>query len=165
MDVAAVRTQGGTGFRAARSALAGFLLAALLGSLAGVRPARADEAGAATAAGVLPAFNGICAELTAGRAGLRSGRLSDESFVDLVLDLFVRADSLSRLLEPTLPATHAYTPAASLARGLRCLKNSLRENYEGIVRRDGYRFVTADLDFKAAVAWRSGATEVASRAP
>jgi hypothetical protein len=162
MNVAAVRTQGRIGFRAARSALAGLLLAALLGSVAGVRPARADEA---TAAGVLPAFNRICVELTAGREGLRSGHLSDESFVDLVLDLFVRADSLSNLLEATLPGTHAYTPAASLARGLRCLKNSLRENYEGVVGRDGYRFVTADLDFKAAVAWRSGATEVASRAP
>ena len=36
---------------------------------------------------------------------------------------------------------------------------SLRENYEGIVEGNGYRFVTADLAFKAAEAWKGSMVE------
>ena len=64
-----------------------------------------------------------------------------------------------------MPASHGYTPAAALARGLRYLKASLRANYEGIAGGNGYSFVTADLDFKAALAWRGDAGGVAMVTP
>jgi hypothetical protein len=162
MDVTATCTHCRIGTRRGFRALAGLTLAALLGLAAEVRPAAAADA---VVGNILPAFNQICSELQTGRQALQRGRLRDEAFVDLVLDLFVRADSLSVLLKERSPATHGYTPATALARGLRCLKDSLRENYEGMVARDGGRFVTADLELTAAIAWRSGITNVASAAP
>jgi hypothetical protein len=153
MDVTASCTHCRIGSRTGLRAFSGLLLAALLGLALEVRPSEAAKADSGT---ILPAFNRICEELQAGRQALQRGTLADEAFVDLVLDLFVRADSLSALISERAPVTRAYTSAAALARGLRCLKISLRENYEGMIARDGYRFVTADLELTAAIAWRSG---------
>lgn len=141
------------GSRAGARVLSNLVLAALLGLGLEVRPSAAADAEIGK---ILPAFNQICAELQLGRDALQRGSLGDEAFMDLVLDLFARADSLSALLKDRIPANGAYTPTAALARGLRCLKGSLRENYFGMVARDGYRFVTADLELTAAIAWRSG---------
>jgi len=136
--------------------LPGLALAALLGASVEARPAPA--AGSGVVPEILPAFNFICQELRDGRNALRSGSLSEESFVDLVLDLFVRADSLSELLASKAPPARAYSPSSALARGFRYLKESLRANYEGIVGRNGCQFVAADLSLEAALAWRSGIT-------
>jgi hypothetical protein len=54
-------------------------------------------------------------------------------------------------------ARQAGTPLFAMDRGLRYLIESLRENYVGIVRRNGLSFVEADRALQAAVAWRSGA--------
>jgi hypothetical protein len=43
-----------------------------------------------------------------------------------------------------------------MGHSLRYLIDSLRENYVGIVGRNGISFVTADQALQAAVAWRSG---------
>jgi hypothetical protein len=137
------------------------LLVLCLGLAAEPRPAAAG----AGVGGILPAFNQICSELQAGREALRGGGLTDEAFGDLLLDLFVRADSLSALMGQRLVPSRAYTPAAALSRALRCLKVSLRENYEGLIGRDGYRFVKADLELKAALAWRSGVTGAETGTP
>jgi hypothetical protein len=163
MDVTATRTPCRNRARAGPGALAGLALAAVLGLAADACPSAAAEASSEVAR-ILPAFNRICSELQTGREALGRGSLTEEAFVDLILDLFVRADSLSLRLTPYVPATHAYTPVTALARGLTCLKGSLRENYEGMVARDGARFVTADLELTAALAWRSGVTDVASAA-
>ena len=142
-------------FRSGLRALPALALAALLGLAVESKPASAMEG---TVSDLLPAFNQLCQELLDGRSGLQAGRLTQEEFVDLVLDLFTRADSLTTLLARRVPPTRAYTPATALSRGFRYLKDALRENYEGIVRQDGYRFVAADLNFDAALAWRSGVT-------
>lgn len=141
------------GSRTGLRALTGLWLAALLALAVEARPSVAADSEIGK---MLPAFNRICEELQSGRQALQRGHLADQAFVDLVLDLFTRADSLSALLAGVVPVTRAYTPGAALARGLRCLKDSLRENYVGIVGGDGNRFVAADLDLTAALAWRSG---------
>jgi hypothetical protein len=163
MDLTALRTPWRYRVRVGSRALSGLALAAILGLSVGLRPVAAAESNTEVA-GILPAFNRICSELQTGREALGRGNLTEEAFVDLVLDLFVRADSLSLRLQPYVPAGHAYTPVMALARGLTCLKDSLRENYEGLVARDGARFITADLELTAALAWRSGVTDVASAA-
>jgi len=136
-------------------ALPGLALAVLLGVAVEVRPAPAAESGPPE---IVPAFNLICQELRAGREALQKGSLTEGAFVDLILDLFVRADSLSALLTERSPRTKAFTPMMSLARGFRYLKDALRANYEGIVGRNGYQFIQADLNLEAALAWRSGIT-------
>lgn len=144
-----------TWVRPRRSLLAipGLALAVLLGAAVEVRPAPAAEGGPPD---IVPAFNLICQELRDGREALQKGRLSEDAFVDLILDLFTRTDSLSTLLSGRAPRVRAYTSLMSLARGFRYLKESLRANYEGVVGRNGYRFVEADRSLEAALAWRSG---------
>lgn len=162
MDVGAVLTHSRRASRAFRAACPGLILAGFLSIAAGSGPARAADG---AVAGVLPAFNTLCDQLLDGRRALQSGRLDEDGFVDLVLDLFTRADSLSQLLAEHMPATRGYSTATALSRGLRYLKESLRSNYEGIAAKDGYSFVAADLNFQAALAWRSGLGGVALNAP
>lgn len=157
----AIRIPGRIRSRPGLRTLSGLALAAILSVVVDAQPAAGADSEVAS---ILPSFNRICSELQSGREALGRGSLSEEEFVDLVLDLFVRADSLSQRLAPYVPAGHAYTPVTALARGLSYLKTSLRENYEGTVARDGYRFVTADLDLTAALAWRSGVTDVRAAA-
>jgi hypothetical protein len=155
MNVAAACKPTWVRHRRSLAAIPGLALAVLLSVAVEVRPSLAVETDLPR---ILPAFNHICQELLDGRDALQRGRLSEERFVDLVLDLFMRADSLSDLLAQRAPQSKALTPAFSLARGLRYLKDALRANYEGIVGRNGYQFVEADLSFEAALAWRSGIT-------
>ena len=162
MDVTASCRHCRIGSRTGLRALSRLLLAALLALAVEVRPSAAADADIGR---ILPSFNRICEELQSGRQALQRGHLADQAFVDLVLDLFARADSLSGLLSERVPVTRAYTSAAALARGLRCLKDSLRENYEGMIARDGYRFVRADLELTAAIAWRSGVAGAEVAAP
>jgi hypothetical protein len=140
----------------------GVVLALCLGIAAETHLAAASESGAQE---ILPRFNALCDQLAEGRGALQGGRISEDAFVDLVLDLFTQADSLSQLLSARMPATRGYSPASALARGLRYFKSSLRGNYEGIAGGNGYSFVKADLDFKAALAWRNDATGVALVTP
>jgi len=99
-------------------------------------------------------FNSICVELQAARVDLER-RVTDETgFGDRVLDLFVRADSITQLLAERFPDGSRSEPAFALGWALRHLRESLRENFEGIVEGNGYRFVNADLALRAAEAWR-----------
>jgi len=109
-------------------------------------------------------FNAIGTELQRARGELQLRILDERSFGDRILDLFVRADSIKTLLDQRFPAPRTVGPAFALEWALRHLTESLRENYEGIVEGNGYRFVTADLAFKAAEAWKGslGETSVAS---
>jgi len=102
-------------------------------------------------------FNQICSELTEARARLGSGAMQDDAFADVVLDLFVRADSLAHQLPPGgwIQGSRS-SQAFGLSRALRYLVEALRENYVGIAARDGVHFVEADRSYQAAVAWRSG---------
>jgi hypothetical protein len=113
-------------------------------------------------ASFVPEFNRICAELARTRADLGSGLLGDEDFAERILSLFVAADSMQVALQAAWPgARQAGTPLYAMDRGFRYLIESLRENYVGIVRRNGLSFVEADRALQAAVAWRSGADVVA----
>ena len=114
---------------------------------------------------LLQEFNAICVRLEASRADLASGNLSDRAFGDRVLELFVRADSINTLLYERFPNRRGPGSAFALDFALRHLMQSLRENYEGIVEGNGYRFLTADVALKAAEAWRSGVTETGSPLP
>jgi hypothetical protein len=100
------------------------------------------------------AFTRVCADLSSARAELQQGTRSEDAFADRVLELFARADSLRDALEVTPPAREPGQTQA-LDRGVRYLIVSLRENYLGIVERDGLRFVSADQAFRAAVGWRN----------
>lgn len=162
MDVRTMVARSRIRSRTPRLLFPGVVLALCLGLLAETHLATASERDTRD---ILPAFNTLCDRLTQGRGALQSGRLSEDAFVDLVLDLFTQADSLSQLLSDRMLATRGYTPASALARGLRYLKASLRGNYEGIAGGNGYSFVKADLDFKAALAWRNDATGVALVTP
>jgi len=104
--------------------------------------------------GLVHEFNSICADLQTARCDLQMGTVDLDAFGDRILDLFVRADSITTLLDHLAPAPRPIGPAFALEWALRYLRESLRENYEGIVERNGYRFVTADLALKAAEAWR-----------
>jgi len=104
--------------------------------------------------GMIREFNAIGTELQRARADLTLRVLDEESFGDRILELFVRADSIKTLLDQRVPPPRAAGPAFALEWALRHLNESLRENYEGIVEGNGYRFVTADLAFKAAEAWK-----------
>ena len=109
-------------------------------------------------ASFVPEFNRICAELARTRADLSSGLLRDEDFAERILALFVDADSLQVALRTAWPgARQTGTPLFAMERGLRYLVDSLRENYVGIVARNGLSFVEADRALQAAVAWRAGA--------
>ncbi len=110
-------------------------------------------------AGLIREFNAICSDLQEARCDLQVRRLDEASFGDRILDLFVRADSITTLLDRRSPARGRVGPAYALEWALRHLRESLRENYEGIVEGNGYRFVTADLAFKAAEAWKGSIAE------
>jgi len=106
---------------------------------------------------MLPEFNRICAELARAREELRLGALNEDSFASVVLDLFVDADSLQVLVQSADASARRFGgPLYAMERGLRYLIDSLRENYVGIVARNGIDFVAADQALKAAVAWKSG---------
>jgi hypothetical protein len=108
-------------------------------------------------AAMLPEFNRICVELTRAREELRLGTLGEEEFCDRVLALFVDADSLNHSLGSVgASARRVASPLFAMSHGLRYLIDSLRENYVGIVARNGVSFVAADRALQAAVAWRSG---------
>ena len=125
--------------------------------LACAAPASAGKHAAPDAQGVVSEFRQICSELEEARTGLGAGTLSDDEFADRVLDLFVRADSLqNELPHGGWTRNGGKGPGgAPLARALRYLIESLRENYVGIASKNGIDFVQADLAYQAAVAWRS----------
>ncbi len=114
--------------------------------------------------GLVREFNAICVELQKARSDLQLRVLDDTGFGDRILELFVRADSITTLFNLRFPAPRRVGPAYALDWALKHLRESLRENYEGIVEGNGYRFITADLAFKAAEAWRGSITEQVSPA-
>jgi len=110
---------------------------------------------------MLPEFNRICTDLARAREELRLGTLDEESFGDRVLALFVDADSLKNSLQTAGASTRRIaSPLFAMSHGIRYLIDSLRENYVGIVARNGTSFAAADRALQAAVAWRSGAVAV-----
>ncbi len=115
--------------------------------------------------GLVREFNSICGDLQKARRDLEGRVLDDGSFGDRILELFVRADSVTMLLDQRVPPPRHLGPAFALEWALRHLRESLRENYEGIVEGNGYRFVTADLAFKAAEAWKGSLAEEPVRIP
>lgn len=116
-------------------------------------------AGAPDLRDLVKEFNLICTDLEAARRDLQSRIVDESGFGDRILELYVRADSISNLLDSRAPAPRKIGPAFALEWGLRHLRESLRENYEGIVEGNGYRFVVADLALKAAHAWQGKAVE------
>jgi hypothetical protein len=142
----------------------GALLPALTLSLllSAATPSPSEGAGAPNLRDLVKEFNSICTDLEVARRDLQSRGLDEGSFGDRILDLFVRADSISNLLEARAPLPRTTGTAFALDWGLRHLRASLRENYEGIVEHNGYHFVTADLSLKAAHAWQGRAVEAAT---
>ena len=104
--------------------------------------------------GLVREFNSICTDLQKARGDLQMRILDENAFGDQILELFVRADSISTLFDGRVPPPRQIGPAFALEWALKYLRESLRENYVGIVERNGYRFVTADLALKAAEAWQ-----------
>ncbi|HYQ96397.1 MAG TPA: hypothetical protein VER38_05250 [Candidatus Eisenbacteria bacterium] len=115
--------------------------------------------------GLVREFNSICSDLQKARCDLQMRALDETAFGDRILELFVRADSITTLLDKRAPAPGRVGRAFALEWALRHLRESLRENYEGIVEGNGYRFVTADLAFKAAEAWRGSLVEMPASVP
>jgi len=109
--------------------------------------------------GLVREFNSICTDLQKARRDLQVRILDEAAFGNRILELFVRADSITTLLDQRAPAPRHSGPAYALEWALRHLRESLRDNYEGIVEGNGYRFVTADLAFKAAEAWKGSLVE------
>ena len=106
---------------------------------------------------MLPEFNRICTDLTRAREELRLGALGEEEFCDRILALFVDADSLNNTLYSAGASVRRVAgPLFAMSHGLHYLIDSLRDNYVGIVARNGTNFVEADRALQAAVAWRSG---------
>ena len=110
--------------------------------------------------GLVREFSSICVDLQKAREDFEMRVLDERSFGDRILELFVRADSISTLLDKRAPTSRNSGPAYALQWALRHLRQSLRDNYEGIVEGNGYRFVTADLAFKAAEAWKGSFVEL-----
>jgi hypothetical protein len=119
-------------------------------------PASAEKHEAIDVQGIVSEFRQICSELEQARAGLAGGALSDDSFADRVLDLFVRADSLQHALPRGgwVRNSGGGPGGFALSRAFRYLIESLRENYVGIASKNGIDFVEADRAYQAAVAWR-----------
>ncbi len=109
--------------------------------------------------GLVREFNAICSDLQNARRDLQIHVLDEASFGDRILELFVRADSITTLLDRSAPAGRRAGAGYALEWALRHLRESLRENYEGIVEGNGYRFVTADIAFRAAEAWKGSFVE------
>jgi len=139
----------------------GALLPALTLSLllSAATPCPSAGAGALDLRDLVKEFNSICTDLETARRDLQLRGLDEYAFGDRILELFVRADSISGLLESRASSQRKMGPAFALDWGLRHLRASLRENYEGIVEHNGYHFVTADLSLKAAHAWQGRAVE------
>ena len=140
-----------------RAALIG---AAMMVLLAMPAPVRADGNSPGTA--VLTEFNAICEELSLARGLLAQGDLPDDDFANTSLALFVRADTLATTVGDGSQRANRDLPTFALQKGVVYLIESLRENYVGIVGRNGVSFVEADQALKAAVAWRSGALSLAA---
>jgi len=140
-----------------RAALIG---AAMMVLLAMPAPVLAD--GNSQRIAILTDFNAICEELNLARDLLAKGDLSGDEFADTILDLFVRADSLAAILGDGSQRANRDLPTFALQKGFVYLIESLRENYVGIVGRNGVSFREADQALKAAVAWRSGASSLAT---
>lgn len=140
-----------------RAALIG---AAMMVLLAMPSPVWAD--GSSPRMAILTEFNAICEELTLARDLLGTSDLSDGDFANTILDLFVRADTLAAILGDGSQRANRDLPTFALQKGVVYLIESLRENYVGIVGRNGVSFVEADQALKAAVAWRSGASSLAT---
>jgi hypothetical protein len=134
------------------------VLAAILASLdAAPTPRYALAATGPDLNTMVPEFNRICTDLTRAREELRLGTLDEEAFGDRILALFVDADSLMNTLETAgVSPRRIASPLFAMSHGIRYLIDSLRENYVGIVARNGTSFVAADRALQAAVAWRSG---------
>jgi hypothetical protein len=115
--------------------------------------------------GLVREFNAIATELQKARGDLQLRILDERSFGDRILELFVRADSIKTLLDQRFPPPRTVGPTFALEWALRHLNESLRENYEGIVEGNGYRFVTADLAFKAAEAWKGSLGDESNAVP
>src|SRR5882762_8108098 len=109
--------------------------------------------------GLVREFNSICSDLQKARCDLQMQTLDERAFGDRILDLFVRADSITTLFDGRFPPPRRIGPAFALEWALKHLRESLRENYVGIVEGNGYRFVTADLALKAAEAWKGSLVE------
>ncbi len=146
-------TRNGTAFLPALA-----LTVALTASTPGIGSGGSREDGP-NLQGLIREFSAICSELQKARCDLQVRVLDEASFGDRILELFVRADSITTLLDRRYPARGRVGPAYALEWALRHLRESLRENYEGIVEGNGYRFVTADLAFKAAEAWKGSIVE------
>lgn len=131
----------------------------------GVGSGAGERGDGANLQGLVREFNSICSELQKARCDLQMRVLDEAEFGDRILELFVRADSITTLLEKRAPSPRRIGPAFALEWALKHLRESLRENYEGIVERNGYRFVTADLALKAAEAWKGSLVERPARIP
>ena len=128
----------------------------------GVGSGRPDADGRRDSAelrGLVREFNSICTDLQKARSDLQMRILDESAFGDRILDLFVRADSITTLFDGRVPPPRRAGPAFALQWALKHLRESLRENYVGIVEGNGYRFVTADLALKAAEAWQGSLVE------
>lgn len=115
--------------------------------------------------GLVREFNAIATELQKARGDLQLRILDERGFGDRILELFVRADSIKTLLDQRFPRPRTAGSTFALEWALRHLNESLRENYEGIVEGNGYRFVTADLAFKAAEAWKGSLGDESAAVP
>lgn len=152
-----MRKRTGTSGDSSRAKRTLILTAAVSLLSAAPMPRQALAASVPNFAVILPEFNRICAELGRAREDLRVGLLDEDEFADRILALFVDADSLRAALGSSDLGSRRYGGTAfAMERGLRCLIDSLRENYVGIVARNGASFIVADRALQAAVAWRSG---------
>lgn len=140
-----------------RAALIG---AAMMLLLAMPATLRADSNSSRMA--ILTEFNAICDELGRARGLLAQGDLPGDDFANTILELFVRADSLAAVVGNGSHRQNRDLSSFALQKGVVYLIESLRENYVGIVGRNGISFVEADQALKAAVAWRSGASNLAA---
>ena len=146
--------------RKGRALLPAFALTLVLtATTPGIGTGASERGDSANLQGLVREFNAICFELQKARADLSTRVLDDNEFGVRILGLFVRADSIKSLFDITFPKTRRLGPAYALEWALKHLMESLRENYEGIVEGNGYRFVTADLAFKAAEAWKGSMLE------
>ena len=84
------------------------------------------------------------------------------SHLAVVVGTLVLARKGDSLLHQRFPIRRSPSSSFALDFALRHLTQSLRENYEAIVEKNGFRFLTADVALKAAHAWRSGVTEAGS---
>jgi hypothetical protein len=137
----------------ARSLSAVALWIALTASTAGAGAAEPRTDGV-NLQGMVREFNVICGELQGIRFDLQERSLDEAAFGDSILALFVQVDSIRTVLQQRFPISQPGNPAYAMGWALRHLTESLRENYEGIVEKNGYRFVTADIALEAAEAWK-----------